>query len=104
MSLVAPGDTDWRDMMTREDRIKVCQHIVTKLQAIDETVDETQLRERASAMESELYSTAESRTDYLRRLAGKISLAEREAQAANSVNANAAATSSGTGTEQPAQQ
>lgn len=31
MATPAPAETNWREQMTREDRIKVCQHIMAKL-------------------------------------------------------------------------
>ena len=81
MATIASLDTDWRDAMTREDRIKVCQHIMQKLSTFYQMVPEQTLREKTSAFESQAYTHAESRTDYLRRVAGGLSNFEREATA-----------------------
>lgn len=75
---VGAPDSSWRDVMTREDRIKVCQHIMQKLSTYYQMVPEQALREKTSAFESQAYTHAESRTDYLRRIAGGLSNVERQ--------------------------
>lgn len=76
------GDTNWRDAMTREDRIKVCKHILEKLSTYYQLVPEQALREKTSAFESQAYTRAESRSDYLRRIAGGLSNVERQVNGA----------------------
>ncbi len=51
-------------------------------------VPEQALREKTSAFESQAYTNAESRTDYLKRIAGGLSNVERQVQQATSANAN----------------
>lgn len=155
MANPAASDAGWRHSMSREDRIKVCQHIMGKLSctfasstlslllfarrqlrsfvfafesfqfanivfsfrcglrlmqcisvsvyvalhfctllflfrpsaAYYQMVPQQALREKTSAFESQAYQNADSRTDYLKRIAGGLSNVERQVQQTSSENA-----------------
>lgn len=69
---MAEPEPNWRDRIPREERVKVCQHILGKLQEFYSSTPEESLKEKTRSFESNSYSAATSRTDYLRKIANGI--------------------------------
>lgn len=70
-------DGNWRDTVPQTDRVRVSEHILSKLSTYYSTLPQASLREQSSEIESLVYSQATSRRDYLEKLAEFLSKAER---------------------------
>lgn len=71
-------ESNWLDTMPRDDRVKACQQIIDKLSAYYRTVPIASVKERISAFESQVYSRATSRSDYLEKMAEGLSGVEAQ--------------------------
>eukprot|EP00172_Hildenbrandia_rubra_P001599 Plantae.Rhodophyta-Hildenbrandia_rubra.ctg2166.p1 GENE.Plantae.Rhodophyta-Hildenbrandia_rubra.ctg2166~~Plantae.Rhodophyta-Hildenbrandia_rubra.ctg2166.p1 ORF type:complete len:1046 (+),score=186.63 Plantae.Rhodophyta-Hildenbrandia_rubra.ctg2166:618-3755(+) len=97
----AGGFQTWQQGMTKNDRLSVCRHVLTKLEALFRSMGKQSspedLKQRTAEFEKSTFAKAVTRKDYLVKIAEglkkiddrtKHNLEQKQAQAMQSLNAN----------------
>lgn len=60
---------NWRDHLSRDERVKICRYIMTKLGSLYSNVSEDSLKQRTRSFEAKTFQSSKSREDYLNTIA-----------------------------------